>query len=216
MPQIPPHSQPNHYFSKDIAPFSPSELQSARTISVKFNAFQLQFLTGANLFSKAEFDEGSALLLETMHRIGQFPSNARVCDLGCGWGAVGALWAKAHPDHQVFALDVNPRAAQISNLNFKRNELPNAAAWCADGLSATRDEAFDVVVCNPPIRAGNAVIETLFAGAHRCLKPSGEVWTVIRTAQGAKSWAKKLEARFGSCETVEMRGGFRILKAVKC
>ena len=212
---MPPTSPPRHYFSKDIAPFSPSELEAARTISVLFDGVQLQFFTGANLFSRAEFDEGSALLLETMHRQGNFLTNAKVCDLGCGWGAVGALWAKMHPTHQVFALDVNPRAAHISNLNFKRNELPNAAAWCADGLSATRDESFDAIACNPPIRAGNAVIETLFEGAHRCLKPSGELWAVVRTAQGAKSWAKKLEARFGSCETVEMRGGFRILKAVK-
>lgn len=187
-----------------------------RPLSVQFESAQLQFLTGSGLFSRDEFDEGSRLLVETMHGQGEFPDAAHFCDLGCGWGGVGALWAKTHSDHFVFALDVNPRAAQLTGVNFARNSVSNAAVWCADGLSATRDEVLDVVACNPPIRAGNATIESLFEGAHRCLKANGELWAVIRTAQGAKSWAKKLGAQFGDCQTVEMRGGFRILRAVKC
>lgn len=187
-----------------------------RPLSVHFESVQLQFLTGSGLFSRDEFDEGSRLLVETMHKQGEFPDTARFCDLGCGWGGVGTLWARAYPSHFVFAIDVNPRAAQLTGVNLARNEASNAAVWCADGLSATRDEVFDVVACNPPIRAGNATIESLFEGAHRCLKANGELWTVVRTAQGAKSWAKKLDAQFGDCQTVEMRSGFRILKAVKC
>ncbi len=209
-------SRPSHYFSSDIAPFSPSELQKARSLSVLFEETELQFLTGNGLFSRAEFDDGSRLLLEMMHKHSEFPDNAHFCDLGCGWGGVGALWAQTHPNHRIYALDINPRAVQLTHLNFERNALSNAVAWCADGLSATRSEVFDVVAANPPIRAGNATIESLFDGAYRCLKPQGELWAVIRTAQGAKSWAKKLKAQFGDCQTMEMRGGFRILRAPKC
>lgn len=151
-----------------------------------------------------------------MFKYGEFPDKANFCDLGCGWGPVGTLWAKTHPKHRVFALDVNPRAVQLTQLNFERNTVSNAVAWCADGLSATRDSVFDIVACNPPIRAGNATIDSLFEGAQRCLKPGGELWAVIRTAQGAKSWAKKLSAQFGDCHTMEMRNGFRILRAPKC
>lgn len=213
LPSPPPNS---HYFSRDLPLLSPSELQKTPVVPIRFLDFDLQFFSGAGLFSRSEMDEGSQLLLETMHRSGSFANDARVCDLGCGWGVIGALWAKANSGHTVFALDVNPRAAQLTHLNFERNALENAAAWCADGLSATRADFFDVTVCNPPIRAGNRVIESLFDGAHRCSKRGGELWAVIRTAQGAKSWSKKLETRFGACETVEMRGGFRILRATKC
>ncbi|BCM93082.1 ribosomal RNA large subunit methyltransferase G [Abditibacteriota bacterium] len=215
LPPLTPMS-PNHYFSRNIAPFSPSELKQARSISVRFDKVELQFLTGGGLFSRAEFDDGSRLLFETMNKHADFPDKTHFCDLGCGWGAVGALWGKTHLDHKIFALDVNPRAVQLTQLNFERNAIPNAAAWCADGLSATRDSVFDIVACNPPIRAGNATIESLFEGAYRCLKANGELWAVIRTAQGAKSWAKKLKSQFGDCQTMEMRGGFRILRAPKC
>ncbi len=204
-----------HYFSSDIALFSPSDLAQLPSLPVNFIGLQLQFFTGAGVFSRSEMDEGSQLLLQTMKQLGEFPDTARVCDLGCGWGAIAAPWAKAHPQHEVFAVDINPRAVQLTHLNFQQNEIKNACAWCADGLSATRSNNFDVIACNPPIRAGNRVIESLFDDALRCLKINGELWAVIRTAQGAKSWAKKLETLFGACETVEMRAGFRILKAVK-
>ena len=187
-----------------------------RPLQISFENVQLQFLTGNGLFSRGEFDGGSRLLVETMHRQGEFPDEARFCDLGCGWGGVGGLWGATHSRHFVFAIDVNPRAAQLTGVNFARNAVSNATVWCADGLSATRGEVFDVVACNPPIRAGNATIESMFEGAHRCLKAKGELWAVIRTAQGAKSWAKKLGEQFGDCQTVEMRGGYRILRAVKC
>ena len=214
-PLPPSPEKPHHYFSSDLALFSPSDLAQLPSLPVNFIGFQLQFLTGAGVFSRSEMDEGSQLLLQTMKQLGDFPDTARVCDLGCGWGAIAAMWAKAHPKHEVFAVDINPRAAQLTHINLQRNEIEDACVWCADGLSATRGGNFDVIVCNPPIRAGNRVIESLFDDALRCLKANGELWAVIRTAQGAKSWAKKLEALFGACETVEMRAGFRILRAVK-
>lgn len=176
----------------------------------------LKFLTGSNTFSKSALDEGTALLANTLLRQGEFPDKAYVCDLGCGWGAFGALWAASHPLHLVFALDINPRAAQLASLNFARNNLPHAVAWCGDGLGAARRDFFDLVAFNPPIRAGNATIERLFGDAYQALKPGSELWAVIRTAQGAKTWAKKLETLFGACETVEMRAGYRILRASKC
>lgn len=205
-----------HYFSPNTALLSPEEQGRARLLPVKMGNLQLQFLTGAGTFSKSSLDEGSALLVEVLLQQGDFPGAARVCDLGCGWGVVGALWAKSNPAHRVLALDVNPRAVQLAKLNYAHNAIENAAAWCGDGLAAARGEFFDCVAFNPPIRAGNAVIERLLRDAHRTLKPRGELWAVIRTAQGAKTWAKKLETLFGLNETVQMRAGYRILKATKC
>lgn len=215
-PRPPANTASSHYFSPDAVPLSPEEQRLARRLPVVMGDLRLQFLTGAGTFSKSSLDEGSALLVEVLARTGEFPDGARVCDLGCGWGAVGALWAKLHPAHSVYALDINPRAVGLARLNYAFNEIENAAAWCGDGLDAARREFFDLVAFNPPIRAGNVVIERLFEGARQSLKPNGELWAVVRTSQGAKTWAKKLEALFGSSETVEMRAGYRILKAIKC
>ena len=71
------------------------------------------------------------------------------------------------------------------------------------------------MLCNPPIRAGNDAIAALFEDAHRALKLRGELWAVIRTAQGAKSWAKRLHDRWGNCDTVALDKGYRVLRSRK-
>jgi 16S rRNA (guanine1207-N2)-methyltransferase len=167
--------------------------------------------TGAGVFSRGGLDEGSALLLETA----RFDSHARVLDLGCAWGAVGCATAKTAPDARVWMCDINWHATQLARRNRDSNALQNATVWCGDGTQSVRSEFFDCVLCNPPVRAGNAVIARLFDDAQRVLKTEGALWVVLRTAQGAKSWARRLEAQFGNCETVAMKSGYRILKCVK-
>lgn len=202
---------PTHYFSSQTAFLDARKLRSFPLLSLRCRGQALQFLTGEGVFAKAGLDEGSRLLLESLDLGG----GATFADLGCGWGAVGAFVAAKFPGAQVLACDINPRAVQLCAHNFALNQLPNAHAWCGDGLSAVRPQLFDAVACNPPIRAGNTVIAKLFADAHAGLKSGGALWVVIRTAQGAKSWQKRLAQQFGACETLAIRGGYRILRAVR-
>jgi 16S rRNA (guanine1207-N2)-methyltransferase len=200
----------SHYFSPQTSLFDARFFKTPpRKMGAKGRA--LQFLTGEGVFSKSALDEGSRLLIEAI----TLEPNQNFCDLGCGWGAVGAFIAKEFPGTQIFACDVNARAVQLTRFNLGLNKVGGAVAWCGDGLSGTRADFFDCIACNPPIRAGNIVIEKLFVDAQRGLKVGGELWVVIRTAQGAKSWQKRLEAQFGQCETILIKNGYRILKAVR-
>jgi len=172
--------------------------------------------SGEGVFSKSELDEGTRLLLETfLAHSESAPNNltARVCDLGCGWGAVGCVVAQVRPRSEVVMCDINARAANLAALNARELRLPNARAWCGDTLAACRDSVFDAILCNPPVRAGNATIEEMFTHSLRCLRSNGGLWVVLRTAQGAKSWQKKLAAQFGHCETLKIKAGFRVLCA---
>jgi 16S rRNA (guanine1207-N2)-methyltransferase len=56
----------------------------------------------------------------------------------------------------------------------------------------------------------------MFEDAHRCLATGGVLRIVIRTAQGAKSWQKRLAELFGNCETLAIESGYRVLQCVKC
>ena len=175
----------------------------------------LQFLTGKGVFARGGLDEGTRLLLQQF--LGQTPLDycGDIVDLGCGWGAIAAFVAARLKKSRVWGVDLNPRAAQLAAHNLHRNELTNAHIWSGDGLKAARLECVDVILCNPPVRAGNAAIAQLFEDAHRALRGGGELWLVLRTAQGAKSWAKKLEASWGNCETVALDRGYRVMKSVK-
>ena len=171
----------------------------------------LKLATGAGVFARRGLDEGTRLLLQSAHLTGA----KRIGDLGCGWGAVACFVAHEYSMSQVFAVDINLRATQLAQLNLQTNKTENSSVWCGDGLSSARDNFFDAILFNPPIRAGNVVIQKLFDDAFRCLKIGGKIWIVLRTAQGAKSWAKKLETQFGNCETIAIESGYRVLVCVR-
>lgn len=214
-------SPSTHYFSpqpipdSDLASDVPKPVRM-KTMRMTVKGRHLEMSMGNGMFSKSAFDDGSRLLIKNvLPSLQELSPGALICDLGCGWGPIGCFLATHNPKNPIVMCDINARAAWFARLNAQKNELPNVFVWCGDGLTAARDEVFDAVVCNPPIRAGNAVIGQLFDGAHRCLKTGGALWIVIRTAQGAKSWQKRLEALFGNCETVIIASGYRILKCEK-
>lgn len=203
----------SHYFSRQ--PLSASQ-QILKTLRVQVGQSTLEMSTGRGVFAKAGLDAGSKILLETLFPLlEKLPPQTRIADLGCGWGAIGCFLARQDPRASVFLCDINAHAAWLAKHNARHNRLHNASIWCGDGLSAARGMQFDFVVSNPPIRVGNQALEVLFTDAHRCLKPGGQLWLVIRTAQGAKSWQKRLQTQFGSCKTVALKSGYRVLRCDK-
>ena len=197
----------SHYFSSGANTIDDEALKSSPVFQADLLGHSLSFATGRGIFSRGEMDEGSRILLQNL----DCSPGGRICDLGCGWGALGAFMAALWPQSRIYSVDINGRAARFAAHNYQINQLKNAAVWCGDGLGAVQRPLFTDVVCNPPIRAGNVVIQSLFDDAHRTLQPGGKLWIVLRTAQGAKSWQKKLAAQFGSCETLEISLGYRVL-----
>jgi len=86
---------------------------------------------------------------------------------------------------------------------------------CADGLTPFASDSLDVVCCNPPIRAGKAVVEQFVRGSHRVLRQGGSLWMVVRTRQGAASLERMVRAAFGNVATVARAGGYRVFRAIK-
>ena len=203
----------SHYFSRNTLSAPQNPLQTVR-LSIAHQP--LDMATGNGVFAKKGLDQGSRLLLETvLPTARQLSPGARIADLGCGWGAMGCVLAAENSQCSIFMSDVNARATWLARHNARQNGLENTHVFCGDGLNAVESNQLDLIVCNPPIRAGNAVIQTLFDQALRCLKAQGQLWVVIRTAQGAKSWQKKLATQFGNCETVVIEHGYRILQCTK-
>ena len=72
----------------------------------------------------------------------------RTLDVGTGCG-VQALLAARHSEH-VVAVDLNPRALWLTNLNCELNEVSNVECRLGDFFEPVRDERFDMIVSNPP------------------------------------------------------------------
>jgi len=202
-------SQKNsHYFT----PQSP--LQKIENIhTVKWRESTFRFATGDGVFAKSGLDAGSELLLQIA--LPMLADGALIGDLGCGWGAIGCVLARELPQAQIIMSDINPRAVALARHNAGLNDLKSTFCYCGDGFSAIAANSFDAILCNPPIRAGNAVISRLFENAHRGLKMDGNLLAVIRTAQGAKSWQKRLKVLFVNCDVLEIKSGYRVLRCEK-
>ena len=164
------------------------------------------FETDAGVFSKGELDEGTRVLLEALP-----PLHGRALDLGCGWGAVGVLLGKKYPDVSLLMADVNERAVALAAKNLARNGVKNARAVESD-VYENVDGTFDFIVTNPPIRAGKAVIYSMFDGARDRLSPGGRLYVVIRKQQGAPSALRHMQELYASARVIAREKGFWVIE----
>lgn len=73
----------------------------------------------------------------------------RAADIGCGSGAGALLIASACPAAHIFAIDINPRALQMTAVNAELARADNIEPLYSDLLSRLEGEV-DLVVANPP------------------------------------------------------------------
>ena len=189
---------------------SPSAPSKPVMCGMTFRGLEMRFMTDAGVFSKGDIDKGTVLLLDSLPDI----LSGRVLDLGCGWGAVGIAVNKKWPDTSVTMTDVNRRALELARDNAGRN---GARVRCveSDGFAALSDEKFDVILMNPPIRAGKQVTERLYREAAEHLEKGGALMLVIRRQQGAESCMRYLGTLFGTVEKAAKSGGYWVLHAEK-
>src|SRR5438309_665477 len=110
------------------------------------------------------------------------------------------------------------RAAAIRRLTVVEREvtrLANAEARCGDGCAPVTGEQFDLVLFNPPIRAGRRVVLRLLGEAHACLRPGGRLYFVARTQQGARTLGRRMGETYAEVREVARGGGFRVFEGCR-
>ncbi|WP_281884005.1 class I SAM-dependent methyltransferase [Paenibacillus sp. YYML68] len=195
-----------HYYTS-----KPTAEHDLHTVEEVLRGRKLRFVTDAGVFSKKGIDFGSKLLIETM----VLKPDARVLDVGCGYGPIGISAALLMTSGHVTMVDINERAIALAKLNLERNGVEQAEVLQSDKLEQVMDRQFDAVLTNPPIRAGKETVHHIFEQAYEVLVPGGDLWVVIQKKQGAPSAVKKLEELFSAVEEVERDKGYWIIKATK-
>jgi 16S rRNA (guanine1207-N2)-methyltransferase len=190
-----------HYFSP-----APPVTSRGRVIEFHDGGRLYRFRTAPGVFSRAAVDRGTRLLLDTADLSGA----QRILDLGCGYGVMGIVAAARAPRARVTLVDVNPRAVALASENIALNQVANADARAGDGCAVVAGEQFDVILFNPPIRAGRRVVLRLLQEAHACLGPQGRLYFVARTQQGARTLGRLAGEIYGVAVEIGRGGGFRV------
>ncbi len=191
-----------HYFTNN------ENLKSEiRKISYSYESTSFMFYSDLGVFSKDKIDYGSKVLLESYLKNNN--SSKRVLDIGCGYGIIGIVISKV-TNSFVSMIDVNKRALHLTERNILENKV-NAECFMSDAFSEV-SEKYDIIITNPPIRAGKEKVLEILMGAKEHLSKNGELWYVIRKDQGAKSINKVLESIY-QIEVIERSKGFYVFRA---
>ncbi|HKZ48513.1 MAG TPA: methyltransferase [Thermoplasmata archaeon] len=194
------------YFARE-----PKSRHEEREFAVTVRGRQFRFLTDSGVFAKRGLDRGTELLAEAM----EIGPSFLTLDLGCGYGALGAVSAALAPKGRAVLTDVNARAVALAKRNLERNGLLNAEVRRGDGFRPVEGLLFDAVVTNPPIRAGKDVVQGLARRARDHLVHGGTLWMVVRTKQGAPSYRKFLESVYDEVREPAKGSGYRVLAATR-
>ena len=206
----------SHYFSEK------QDVKSDRKIiKYEIENKKFEFLTDNGVFSKTKVDFGTDVMLKVFLRENMNKKNQKfdILDIGCGYGVVSVVIKSFFENVRTVSSDVNERALELTRENLLKNgvikeESDNfevRKSFAFDDVS----EKFDVILSNPPIRAGKQTIFQIYEKSFEHLNENGEFYCVIQTKHGAKSTQKKLEEIFGNCETLEINAGYSIFRSVK-
>ncbi len=201
----------NHYFSE-----KPEIKSEKKRIKYTIQNKKFEFITDNGVFSKSKVDFGTDLMLNEFLKKnrGLEVEKIKILDIGCGYGVVSVILKSFYPEISITLSDVNERALELSEENLKKYGINDYHIIKSDAFEKIT-EKFDVILSNPPIRAGKDIIFKIYSEAYEHLNENGQFYCVIQTKHGAKSTQKKLMEIFGNCDTVTIDGGYRIFLSKK-
>ncbi|MBR3887639.1 MAG: class I SAM-dependent methyltransferase [Clostridia bacterium] len=195
-----------HYYSTD-----PSVKSEERMITYELGENKFLFISDNGVFSKNHVDFATDFMIRTIYE----EVNGSVLDVGCGYGPIGICMAKKNDVTKVTMLDVNHRALDLTKRNAEKNKVVDKVNILESNGFENINEKFNVIITNPPIRAGKEVIYKMYSDAKDSLVDGGILYLVINKKHGAPSTIKFLESLYGNCEVLDKKSGFNVLKCVK-
>lgn len=180
------------------------------TFAYTYKNNRLTFHADCGVFSKDRVDFGTNVLLNALPEMKQ----KRIIDVGCGVGVIGLCLAKAYPDSFVTLIDINSRAVGLAKKNATVNKINNVEIFESDIYSKV-EGTYDVIITNPPIRAGKKVIHKIVEDGYNKLNLNGKIYLVIQKKQGAPSMKEKLLATFNNCEELDKKNGYYVFCSSK-
>jgi 16S rRNA (guanine1207-N2)-methyltransferase len=198
----------DHYFSQEPkSDYQPKQIE----LNVAGEVFQVT--TASGTFSPLRLDVGTAVLLDHLELA---PQDGNILDLGCGWGPIALNLAKNSPKAKIWAVDVNSRSLELTDLNAKTLGITNIQTETPDDVPA--DVRFSGIWSNPPIRVGKKELHALLLNWLPRLEKNGSAYLVVQKNLGSDSLQKWLtETLTGGYEVSRLTSvkTYRIIRVLK-
>ena len=149
------------------------------------------------------------LLAETM----ELPADARVLNLHCGNGLVGAVAARIAAEGHVTLLDANSVAVEAARRTLDANDATNAEVLWADCAQPVLGRTFDVILALCP--RTRALREQTILDAATLLRPGGRFYIAGANKLGIKTAERFTKEIFGNAEAVAYKSGCRVVTATR-
>jgi 16S rRNA G1207 methylase RsmC len=190
-----------HYFSG-----RPGRDGRRHDVAVHAWGHELSMQTVTGVFARAGLDPATDVLL----RHTEPPAGgSTVLDLGCGWGPLACAIAVASPGTDVWAIDVNERALELTAANAERLGVDVHAVHPDE---VPEDVAFDAIWSNPPIRVGKQALHALLLRWLARLADGGRAHLVVGKNLGSDSLQRWLTEQGWPTERMASERGFRVLR----
>jgi 16S rRNA (guanine1207-N2)-methyltransferase len=188
-----------------------SKLRQDTIISTKLGGQNLILNTTWGLFSPKAIDEGTELLAKYI-KVG---TNDDCLDLGCGYGPLGLMLAKAAPGGITHLVDKDFVAVKYSNKNAVSNGITNASTYLSNGFDQVpADQKYDVIVSNIPAKIGDELLTLFLHDAFAHLNPGGKFYVV--TISGLKDYMKRrMNEVFGNYDKLKQSKTYTAAIAIK-
>ena len=178
--------------------------------SYYYKGKEIFFFSDNGVFSKNKIDFGSNLLLKSL----KINEGDNILDVGCGYGTIGVTVALMNPKSKVTMIDVNERAIKLTKMAIEANNIQNAQCFISN-MYEKIDCQFNLIITNPPIRAGKIIVHSILKDALDHLKEDGRIIAVIQKKQGAPSAIKMMEECYKKVSIINSDKGYLIIEGLK-
>ena len=190
--------------------YDPSLKDDIKHYEYTFKGNRLSFSTNSGIFSKERVDFGTNVLLNGLDDLS---NKKEILDLGCGNGIIGIAIKKAYPNSSITMADVNIKCVEISKENAKINKVD--VNVIESDMYQNIQSSFDLILSNPPIRAGKKKVFEVVEEGYKHLNVGGEIICVIQKKQGAESLLKRMEEVYNNASVIKKEKGYYLIKSIK-
>lgn len=142
------------------------------------------------------------------------PENGTFLDIGCGWGPIALALGMESPKADIWALDINERALELTKANAEKLGL-GKRIHAVKAADIPENLTFDLIWSNPPIRVGKDELHNLLMAWLPRLHTNGYAYLVVQKNLGSDSLIKWLSTQLSDSFTVAKYAsskGYRVIE----